>query len=157
MLLIDEEIQIGLMRNGRLLGEDSPKNLMNKYNTYILEDIVIQLCLQDTSSKENGEKDNRFNTSATSQVTTSRNPSSALGSAPANTSNTDVPDFNYIPDKDEHEIIRIPSPSQGFHRTSNEGGIEKYDFWSKSAAREKLERIYALLNKNVLVLFRNFV
>jgi hypothetical protein len=42
-------MQIGLMRNGRLLTEKSPEILLQEYNTSLLEDIVIQLCKNDSS------------------------------------------------------------------------------------------------------------
>ena len=35
------------MRNGRLVVEDSPTNLLERYNTALLEDIVLKLCLRD--------------------------------------------------------------------------------------------------------------
>ncbi|ODM93971.1 ABC transporter G family member 20 [Orchesella cincta] len=38
---------IGLMRNGRLLAEDSPSNLLARFDVPLLEDIVLELCRQD--------------------------------------------------------------------------------------------------------------
>lgn len=40
-------IQIGLMRYGRLLAEDSPANLLQLFNTPFMEDIVLELCRRD--------------------------------------------------------------------------------------------------------------
>lgn len=36
--------QISVMRNGRLLVEENPNSLMGRFDTLILEDIVLQLC-----------------------------------------------------------------------------------------------------------------
>lgn len=39
--------QIGLMRNGRLLAENSPHNLLQMFNAPLLEDIILELCRRD--------------------------------------------------------------------------------------------------------------
>jgi len=44
------------MRNGRLLVEKAPDALLKEHNTSLLEDIVLKLCKNDTTSfGENGE------------------------------------------------------------------------------------------------------
>ncbi|CAL8109728.1 unnamed protein product [Orchesella dallaii] len=43
--------QIGLMRNGRLIAEESPKNLIKKYDTASLDTIVLQICKRDAVTK----------------------------------------------------------------------------------------------------------
>lgn len=53
---IDEAKQatkIGMMRNGVLLAEDSPSNILSMYRTEKLEDAFLQMCLeQQTNLKE---------------------------------------------------------------------------------------------------------
>ncbi|CAF4624595.1 unnamed protein product [Rotaria socialis] len=39
--------RVGLMRNGRMLAEDEPSLLLNKYNQTSLENVFLQLCCQD--------------------------------------------------------------------------------------------------------------
>lgn len=46
---------VGLMRHGRLLEEDSPKKLIQKYAVETLEDVFLKLC-----SRENEQIDQRF-------------------------------------------------------------------------------------------------
>nr|QBM06390.1 ATP-binding cassette sub-family H-like protein 2 [Daphnia magna] len=43
---------IGLMRSGRLLTEDSPENLLQKYALFSLEDVFLRLCTQDFSNSQ---------------------------------------------------------------------------------------------------------
>ena len=38
---------VGLMRNGRLLAEDSPSQLLNIYGMNTLEDVFLRLCVRD--------------------------------------------------------------------------------------------------------------
>lgn len=42
---------IGLMRNGRILAEDSPDNLMHTNQTTNLEDVFLKLCITDSSRR----------------------------------------------------------------------------------------------------------
>jgi len=45
--------RVGLMRNGRLLAEDNPRNLIQNYCGNSLEDVFLKLCLlEDKSSHE---------------------------------------------------------------------------------------------------------
>lgn len=46
-------LQIGLMRNGHLLAEDSPQNLLEEFECAKLEDVFFKLCQLD-SHDENG-------------------------------------------------------------------------------------------------------
>jgi hypothetical protein len=39
------------MRSGRLLVEEEPNALMEKYNAALLKDVVLKLCLEDESGK----------------------------------------------------------------------------------------------------------
>ncbi|CAF3580506.1 unnamed protein product [Rotaria sp. Silwood1] len=39
--------RVGLMRSGRMLAEDEPSLLLNKYNQTSLENVFLQLCFQD--------------------------------------------------------------------------------------------------------------
>lgn len=41
-----------MMRNGILLAEDSPKNLLSRYNVDSLEDAFLQLCMKQGVSEE---------------------------------------------------------------------------------------------------------
>lgn len=42
---------VGLMRNGKLLAEDSPDNLMAQHHMDNLEDVFLKLCISDSSRK----------------------------------------------------------------------------------------------------------
>lgn len=147
-------LQIGLMRNGKLLAEDSPTNLMNKYNTSILEEIVVQLCLRDEAKQPEEEAEVILNSSAASQRTTSAHSNNAsLLKFPVQ-----APDLNSIPDKTDDEILpanRRQSLGNVLHRASLGNLPEKHDF--KTEVKEKSQRIYALVSKNVLVLLRNIM
>ncbi|CAH0387249.1 unnamed protein product [Bemisia tabaci] len=44
---------IGLMRNGRMLREDSPNALLQRYNAEYLEDVFLVLCAQDNEASKN--------------------------------------------------------------------------------------------------------
>lgn len=44
--------QIGLMRNGILLAEDSPENLLSRFEATSLEDAFLQLCMKHGKSDE---------------------------------------------------------------------------------------------------------
>jgi hypothetical protein len=44
------------MRNGRLMVEDSPANLLETYNCTLLEDIVLKLCLRDEKTVHAAEE-----------------------------------------------------------------------------------------------------
>lgn len=39
--------RVGLMRNGRILAEDSPENLLNTFEESTLENVFLKLCLKD--------------------------------------------------------------------------------------------------------------
>uniref|UniRef100_T1J8M6 Uncharacterized protein n=1 Tax=Strigamia maritima TaxID=126957 RepID=T1J8M6_STRMM len=41
--------QVGLMRNGRILAEDSPANLLSSYDARNLEEVFLKLCVADQS------------------------------------------------------------------------------------------------------------
>lgn len=41
-----------MMRNGILLAEDSPQNILNRYNAESLEDAFLQLCMKQGVSEE---------------------------------------------------------------------------------------------------------
>lgn len=42
---------VGLMRQGRLLAENSPEDLLAQYNMETLEEVFLKLCMTDSSSK----------------------------------------------------------------------------------------------------------
>lgn len=42
---------VGLMRHGRLLAEDTPDNLLQKYNMETLEDVFLKLCMSDSHQR----------------------------------------------------------------------------------------------------------
>jgi len=44
---------VGLMRQGRLLAENSPEDLLAQYNMETLEEVFLKLCMTDSSSKAN--------------------------------------------------------------------------------------------------------
>ena len=46
------------MRNGRLLTEESPSQLMNRYNTSSLEDIFLRLSQQQLNAERRESKTN---------------------------------------------------------------------------------------------------
>lgn len=48
-------MQIGLMRDGTLLAEDSPSQLMAQYNSSTLEEVFLQLCQRQHASS-NGRR-----------------------------------------------------------------------------------------------------
>ena len=67
---------VGLMRQGRLLAENSPEQLLAQYNMETLEEVFLKLCMTDSSTKEN-----RIDQIAFSDVTsTTSNIGSAGGS-----------------------------------------------------------------------------
>jgi hypothetical protein len=43
---------VGLMRQGRLLAENSPEQLLAQYNMETLEEVFLKLCMTDSSTKE---------------------------------------------------------------------------------------------------------
>lgn len=45
-------LQIGLMRNGILLAEDTPQNILTNYEAETLEDAFLQLCVKHGVSDE---------------------------------------------------------------------------------------------------------
>ncbi len=47
----NQSTMIGLMRNGKLLEEDTPENLFKTHCTTRLEEIVLKLCLLDTKMR----------------------------------------------------------------------------------------------------------
>lgn len=49
--------QVGVMRFGRLLVEQDPSLLLQRFNTTSLETVVLQLCRQDTSASTDSEDD----------------------------------------------------------------------------------------------------
>ncbi|KAI9553796.1 ABC protein [Daphnia sinensis] len=49
---------IGLMRSGRLLTENSPENLLQKYALSSLEDVFLHLCMKDFSHSQQAEAAN---------------------------------------------------------------------------------------------------
>jgi len=133
---------------------------MRRYNTYVLEDIVVQLCLRDSNATgENeagtGEKVSSAHSLKSSPVLSLRAGTPfSLSSIPL-----DGPDLISIPDHDE-ELRKSPaaprrqSLGQVLHRASNAAAIQKHNFGTE--VKEKLDRIYACLTKNILVLVRNF-
>jgi len=141
------------MRNGKLLAEDSPAILMTRYNTYILEDIVIQLCLRDDSN-DAGENDGKVPSRPESSKVL------RLSSKTISASHLDEPDLNFIPDHNDEsperpQLKRRPSIGEILHRASDATAIQRNDL--KTETTEKMERIYALLTKNVIVLVRNYM
>ncbi|ODM97678.1 ABC transporter G family member 23 [Orchesella cincta] len=44
--------KIGLMRNGRIIAEESPSNLIERYKTTSLDSIVLQICKRDAATKK---------------------------------------------------------------------------------------------------------
>lgn len=44
---------VGLMRQGRLLAENSPEDLLAQYNMETLEEVFLKLCMTDSSAKAN--------------------------------------------------------------------------------------------------------
>ena len=43
--------QIGLMRSGRLLAEDSPQHLLANHNLTSLEDVFLKLCMKENADQ----------------------------------------------------------------------------------------------------------
>lgn len=61
--------RIGLMRNGILLAEDSPNNLLSRFNTDNLEDAFLQLCVRHGKSDEASDALKQINVlTATDQI-----------------------------------------------------------------------------------------
>lgn len=52
MTSIFSTYQLGMMRNGILLAEDSPQNLLSRFNAVSLEDVFLQLCMKQGVSEE---------------------------------------------------------------------------------------------------------
>jgi len=44
-------LQVGMLRGGRLLEEDSPAALITKYGCNTLEDVLLKLCLRQQSGQ----------------------------------------------------------------------------------------------------------
>lgn len=42
---------VGLMRNGRMLAQDSPDRLLEHYKCESLEDVFLKLCMADTTGR----------------------------------------------------------------------------------------------------------
>lgn len=55
--------QIGVMRKGRLLVEDSPETLLKLYESDLLEQVVLKLCRTDEKSLRRSGSDNGSNAS----------------------------------------------------------------------------------------------
>lgn len=50
-----------MMRSGRLLAEESPKNLLRIYGIKSLEDVFLKLCMKDNDTKETDNTTNGDN------------------------------------------------------------------------------------------------
>jgi len=148
------------MRNGRLLTEDTPKALMERYNTNVLEEIVIELCLKDTPEEDpepsggepNGPKlkVSLFPAAPRSQgIILSASALSPTGHDGPQAEPLRVPGIGRWPSLGEvlHKAAAIPAMTETLQTKS------KY----KKKAGEKSERVFALLVKNTLVLARNLM
>ena len=49
---------VGLMRQGRLLAENSPEDLLAQYNMETLEEVFLKLCMTDSSKSMNNDSMN---------------------------------------------------------------------------------------------------
>lgn len=49
--------KIGLLRNGRLLAEDSPQSLLENFNEDSLESVFLKLCILDEKAFDNNRED----------------------------------------------------------------------------------------------------
>lgn len=63
-------VQVGLMRNGILLGEDSPENIMEMFNCTTLEDAFLQLCTKqgDLDKEDTIQTTGNFTTQMMSNI-----------------------------------------------------------------------------------------
>lgn len=53
-------LQVGLMREGRLLAEADPEYLIKTHNAVTLEDVFLKLCVKEMSATEVMEDSNVF-------------------------------------------------------------------------------------------------
>lgn len=51
------ELQIGLMRNGRILAENKPETLMQEHSCSSLEEVFLKLCRQELILNDYGDED----------------------------------------------------------------------------------------------------
>lgn len=59
---------VGLMRNGRLLAENSPENLMLDYGQTNLEDVFLHLCVTDSARRSSARKQSSKRTPTRIQI-----------------------------------------------------------------------------------------
>jgi hypothetical protein len=126
--------QIGLMRNGILLAEDTPQNILNSYACQSLEDAFLKLCMK------HGVKDE---TEVVSQrKIESLKPGQTIDGG-------DDPNANITQKLPQHDT----TGKRDMERNYSEFELKKHGFLSKIQFTTK-DRISALLHKNFLQMIR---
>ena len=123
------------MRNGRLVVEDSPAKLLEKFCCTLLEDIVLKLCLRDEKTVQEEEE----------KLPEKRRDSLHNQMLKIKRSMSIVPTNSVGPFSVENPNPAFKSPSKGDAQRIK-----------RNYATRPLDRIQALILKNLLVMFRSF-
>lgn len=134
--------QIGMMRNGILLAEDTPTNIMQKYGCDNLEDAFLVLCQQHGTSEEADTTLGRVAGQkflATAEIQSVTTDSSSQNEKKEKESTTDADASTNVKRKLKRNL--------SFHEQKPDSLIGKLTFTSQI-------RMKALLTKNLLQLIR---
>ncbi|ODN00403.1 ABC transporter G family member 23 [Orchesella cincta] len=137
LLILDEptvvhpSIQVGIMRNGRLLAENCPTALLHEYGTSSLESAVLKLCRQNECIT-----DTTINTALGKSISGQFKRKSITDHVAGLEQASSSADYEY------YDKSILPSMSL----------IEP----KKSSAIDCCNRIEALVKKNIFLMFRNF-
>ncbi|CAF3240969.1 unnamed protein product [Rotaria sp. Silwood2] len=133
--------RVGLMRSGRMLAEDKPSALLNRYNQTSLESVFLQLCFQDQNRIQQqiamNNNDGDIDTDIASEIDNPDLPTTSI-SVSSNTSDRKL----LIPDNQENKIRKNPL------------------IYAKQIATDyfkfpHMHKIYALMLKDATVIKRN--
>ncbi|CAF3547196.1 unnamed protein product [Rotaria sp. Silwood1] len=132
---------VGLMRSGRMLAEDEPSSILNKYNQISLENVFLQLCYQDQNriqqhvslNRTDGDKD----TDIPNEIDNEEEPSIFL-----DVSNSRNEREHLIPKKQKRKFEKNPLIS------AKQVAADYFVF-------PHMHKIYALMMKDFTVIKRN--
>ncbi|CAF4912728.1 unnamed protein product [Rotaria sp. Silwood1] len=133
--------RVGLMRSGRMLAEDEPSSILNKYNQISLENVFLQLCYQDQNriqqhvslNRTDGDKD----TDIPNEIDNEEEPSIFL-----DVSNSRNEREHLIPKKQKRKFEKNPLIS------AKQVAADYFVF-------PHMHKIYALMMKDFTVIKRN--
>jgi hypothetical protein len=150
-VIIDPIFQIGLMRSGRLLAEDSPENLLRDYNLSSLEDVFLKLCMADC-----GNEDKTANRIPTQQQCTGGIDNVAFH---ASKSELDISGTGHLQQMELNlQLSKTPiaftNKRSGFNNSNSKARKRPKLICSKSVLPSS-NRLNALIQKNFLQMFRN--